>query len=247
MRAAEDFVLGTLAIIGFGSFVTASLVVGARLLAIAMRTGKAPELAIGAAFFGGGGCGYGLIVVAYALRVLPEAVVPIAVLVGNTAASFGAIALAFGVWRIFRAADRWPLLLIAAIVVPLALSLGGRLMDIARLPASTFVFWTFTAGSCASYAWSTYESLRFHAMLRRRMRIGLADANLARRFLLWGIAGGGAVGIHVCAAANRFVDANGIHPALLLAQAVFGLAAAIGIWLAFFPPRRARNERAASA
>ncbi len=232
----------TLANIGFASFVIASFLVGLRLLAIAMRTGKTPELAIGAAFFAGGGCGYGLIVLAFAMRVFPHSMVPIVVLAGNAAASFGAIALAFGIWRIFRPADRWPLWMLAAVVVPLALSLGARLSDLATVPAGPVVFWGFIAGSGVSYAWSTYESLRFHAMMRRRTRIGLATESMARRFLLWGIAGCSAVGIHVCAAANRFIDADGIPPGLQLVQAIFGLAAAIGIWFAFFPPLRARRE-----
>jgi len=234
--------LETLAIIGFGSFVTASFVVGLRLLAVALRTGKTPELATGSAFFAGGGCGYGLIVLAFGLRVVPVSMVPVVVLMGITAASVGAIALAFGTWRIFRPSDRWPLGVLAAVLGLLALSLGGRVLHLSQFPASDFVFWSFTAGSCLSYGWTSYESLRFCAMLRRRMRIGLATASMTRRFLLWGIAGIAAVGIYLCAAANRFLDPSTLHPALLLVQAVFGLTAAIGIWFAFFPPLRARRE-----
>lgn len=234
--------MGALAIIGFGSFVTASAVVGVRLLLIATRTGKAPELAIGTAFFAGGGVGYGLIVLAYALRAFPPSVTPIAVLAGNASASVGAIALMFGIWRVFRPADRWPLAVVAPIVALLTISLTERLLHVATLPGAPIVFWTFTLGSGASYAWSELESLRFHAMLQRRMRIGLASAAIARRFLLWGIAGSAAFGIHICAVANRFLDPNTIAPAVLLVQAVLGLTAAIGIWFAFFPPGRRQRE-----
>ena len=168
--------MGAISIVGFGSFVVASLMVGLRLLGIAMRTGKAPELAIGTAFLAGGGLGYGLVV------------------------------LAFGIWRIFRPADRWPIALMAMIVALLAVSLVGRLRNVAMVPGPTFVFWSFTIGSGASYAWSGFESLRFHAMSRRRTRIGLADGDIAQRFLLWGVAGSATVGIHVCSAANRFLE-----------------------------------------
>ena len=245
MRAPEGR-LRALATICFGSFVISSFVVGLRLLAIAMRTGKTPELAIGAAFFAGGGFGYGLTVAAFAMGVFPESLVPILILVGNTSASLGVVALAFGTWRIFRPADHWPLLVIASVLIPLALAIGGRLHDLARVPAGPFVFWTFTTGSCLGYAWTGYESLRFHAMLRRRMRIGLASAELARRFLLWGIAASSAVGIHLCVALNRLVEIDGMNPGLLLLQAIFGLAAAFGIWFAFFPPLRARREATAA-
>lgn len=230
--------MGALAAIGFGSFVLVSAIVGLRLLRIAIRTGEAPELAIGTALFAGGGIGHGLIVASFALHAFPAAVTPIAVLVGNAAASAGAIALAFGVWRMFRPADRWPRLVIAAIVVLLVVSMLERLRNIGIVPAPPQVFWTITIGGAASYAWSAFESLRFHAMMRRRMRIGLADAAITRRFLLWGIAASAAVAIHVCAAVNRFLDPGTIALPLLLVQDALGLTAAIGIWFAFFPPRR---------
>jgi hypothetical protein len=232
--------LGALAIIGFGSFVLASSVVGLRLLRIAIRTGQTAELAIGTAVFAGGGVGHALIVLSFALHAFPGAMTPIAVLVGNAAASGGAIALALGVWRIFRPADRWPRAIIAAVIASLVLSLLERLRLLTTVPTSPFVFWTFTAGSGASYAWSAYESLRFHAMLRRRIRIGLASPAMAQRFLLWGIAGSAAFALHILSAVNRFLDPGTIAPLVLILQDLLGLAAATGIWLAFFPPRRLR-------
>jgi hypothetical protein len=238
--------LGTLAIIGFGSFVVASFVVGLRLLGVAMRTGETPELAIGSAFFASGGCGYGIIIAAMMIPGVPNSLLPIVMLAGTSAASLGALALAFGTRLIFRPADRWPWLMLAAVAIPILLSLGGRLLDLSRFPATEFVFWTFSFGSSLSYGWSAYEALRFYAMLRRRIRIGLGSAHLARRFLLWGIAGIAAVGIYACGAVNRFVDPTTMHPALIVMQAVFGLTAAIGIWFAFFPPLRARHEAVAA-
>ena len=234
--------MGALALIGFGSFVVASAVVGLRLLRIAIRTGEASELAIGTALFAGGGIGHGLIVLSFGLHAFSPSVMPIAVLVGNASASVGAIALVFGVWRIFRPADRWPQAVVAAIVALLLISLFERLRLLAMVPAPPIVFWTFTVASGASYAWSALESMRFHAMLQRRMRIGLADAAMARRFLLWGIAGSAALAIHILSVANRFLDPGTIAPALLIVQDALGLTAAIGIWLAFFPPRSARCE-----
>jgi hypothetical protein len=233
--------LGALAAIGFGSFVLASAIVGLRLLRIAVRTGEASELAIGTALFAGGGIGHGLIVLSFGLHAFPASVMPIAVLIGNAAASAGAIALSFGVWRIFRPADRWPHTAIAAIIALLVLSLFERMRLLTTIPTTPFVFWSFTIASGATYGWSALESLRFHAMLQRRMRLGLADAAMARRFLLWGIAGGAAFVIHVLSMVNRFLDPTTIAPPLLVVQDGLGVAAAIGIWLAFFPPRRMQS------
>jgi len=206
-----------------------------------VRTGEAAELAIGTALFAGGGIGHGLIVVSFGLHAFSPSVTPIAVMIGNASASVGAIALVFGVWQIFRPADRWPQAVVAPIVALLVISLFERLRQLATVPAAPIVFWTFTIASGASYAWSALESLRFHAMLQRRMRIGLASAAMVRRFLLWGIAGSAALAIHILSVMNRFLDPGTIAPALLVAQDMLGLTAAIGIWLAFFPPRHMRG------
>lgn len=230
-----------LPLIGFGSFVLASAVVGLRLLRIALRTGQTPEFAIGTALFAGGGVGYGLVVLAFAAQAFPLSVVPIAVLGGTLCASFGAVALAFGVWRIFRPRQRWPLAVVGGIAAVLALSLAARVAQLAQVPASTPVFWSFTAGSAAAYLWSAIESLRFHALMRRRLRIGLGDPAIAARFLLWGVSACAALGIHLCSAINRHLDPSTLPAALVGIQSGFGLVAAAGIWLAFFPPRRWRS------
>ena len=60
-----------LGLIGFGSFLTVSAVVGVRLLLLARRTRRLPELAIGLNFVLAGLIGYGLLIAAESLRVVP--------------------------------------------------------------------------------------------------------------------------------------------------------------------------------
>jgi hypothetical protein len=52
-----------------------------------------------------------------------------------------------------------------------------------------FVFWLFNAAGAAAYAWSAFEAFRYHGLLRRRVRVGLARPEIANRFLLLGLRG----------------------------------------------------------
>ena len=47
--------------------------------------------------------------------------------------------------------------------------------------------WVAWLGRAAPMVWVTVESFRYWSILRRRLRLGLADAVVANRFLLWGI------------------------------------------------------------
>ena len=56
--------MASLAALGGGAFVLASLIVGARLMLLARRTRHFPEFAMGFGLFGMGGVGYPLMMVA---------------------------------------------------------------------------------------------------------------------------------------------------------------------------------------
>jgi hypothetical protein len=235
-----------LAFFGFAAFVLASLAVGAGLVRFALRKGHGAAFALGVAIFASSGLGYGLLLLVHAARVLPPAIAPLAVLAGNVSASIGALALSFGVWRLFRQSERWPIVLIVATFGLTAISTGARAADLHTLPASAVVFWSFTVGSGVPYLWAAYESLGYCRLLRRRARTALDDGELARRFQLWTLGAAGAVGVHLCSIANRLLDPYTLHPAGLLAQSLCGLVAAIGITLAFFPSARRAPIPAAS-
>ena len=54
---------------------------------------------------------------------------------------------------------------------------------------------TLTSALCtANLLWGAVESLRYYALMRRRLRLGLADPLVTNRFLLWGL-GIGAAGV----------------------------------------------------
>jgi hypothetical protein len=240
--------VGYAPLVGFGAFVLASLIVGTRLLVTGWRTRELPELAIGTAFLAGGGLGYLLVVMTLVLHVFPPAVSPLALHAGVFLIYFGTAATTCGVWRIFRPGEAWAGALCAVISGVLAVAFALRLVGPADDATSPIHFWPSTIAGTASYVWSAFEALRYHALLRRRVRLGLAEPAMARRFLLWGCASAAAVGIHTSSMANRFLEPATLGAMILGLQSMLGLVAALAIWLAFFPPdwleRRARAQGA---
>lgn len=223
--------MAAISLIGFGSFVLASLVVGARLLLLARTTRQVPEAALGAALFLGGGVGYLLMILA--LDVLPRSEAPPVLVTANLILHAGASFLAIGTARIFRPGDVLGRCVVAAIVSVLVVSNGLRWLDPTRIPPAPAIFWTATLGSAAAYLWSAIEAARYAALLRRRVRLELAEPAVARRIALWATACGAAVVMHVAAIVNRLAGADGMHPAALAVSSAFGLAAAACLWQAF--------------
>lgn len=227
-----------LSLLGFGSFVIASLLIGGRLIALAARTRQAPEATLGTALFSGGGLGYLLSIGIRQLDVPLE----YAVAVRHLGAAFihlGSAALALGVWRIFRPSERWALALCLALVGGLATSLLLRLSapPHAVYPLSSGLhFWPMMILGTVAYGWVALEAGRYSALLRRRVRLGLAEPALQERFVLWTVGAVCAVLVHACSMASRIIDPAVIHPAILTATSLLGFGAAVTLWLTFFPP-----------
>jgi hypothetical protein len=230
-----------LPLLGFGSFVLVSSVAGGRLLLLARRTRQPAEAALGAALFLGGGIGWALLV--FGLQILPRESAPATLLAANLFIHAGAVALAAGTAHMFRPAEPLARAAVTALAALFVVSLARRVREATVLPVPPTVFWTSTIGGALCYGWTAVESLRWYARLRRRMRFELADADATRRMGLWAAACSIAVGIHVVTAANRFVVADGLHPAALALSSLLGLGAATCLWQAFFP-RRPRQPAA---
>lgn len=222
--------------LGFAAFLGVSLWVGARLLWLARRTREIPEAAIGGALFLGG-VGFSTIVAAFRLRLFPEPALFAVFAFAMAALALGTIALAVGVWKLFRPVDPAARAAVAATAI---VQLAGWIAGVAEFrpdgSRGDFVFWSFNLSGFAAYAWSAAECFRYRALLERRARIGLSDPAIAHRFLLWGVAGcAGAAVFGAGMVARPFV--HGPSAAVLLAQSLAGFVAGVAIWLAFFPPR----------
>lgn len=230
------------AFLGLGLLVmiVADLWVGSRLIALARRTRKLPEFAIGSSLLLLGGVGYPLAVAARQGVGGPENA---ALLVG-TALMFqnlGCAAMAVGTWKTFRPEDPWGRLACGLVFASLAMSWIAMavLGHFSEAPGTTPSYWVGFAGRCLPFAWSAAESWHYHLKLRRRLALGLTDRVVTDRFRLWALAvSGGTAGFVVFAiAAVRGIDVS-TSPPVLIATSVAGLVAGFYMWLSFCPPRR---------
>jgi hypothetical protein len=158
------------------------LLLGARLLLLSLRTHQLPELLVGLFFV--------LLGPAGSLRLAVERldidnmrrIAAYAELGVITAMSLVCVFT----YRTFRQGVPWAKAAAAVGIVALAVSYYIE-VDGARFVAELEPRMSFSLPRVAVLAWSTYESLRCYAMMRRRQRFGLADPVVANRFLLYGM------------------------------------------------------------
>ena len=225
--------------IGFGAFFASSLVIGVRLLLLARQTGKLPEFLIGIGVLGIGPFGYGLTMLAFVLA--SHSLALSATLMGSSllAASIGAISQYLFAWTVFRRDAGWAR---ALVWIAIALMLAGYVGDLVenglvnRRNAGAW-FWLGGVMRTAGLGWSAFESLRYHRIMRRRTRLGLADPVVTESFRLWGLGIGAAFAGMLCGLATRVLTGQGSasFPLLNLGLSLLGLVAAIAMWLAFLP------------
>jgi hypothetical protein len=233
--------LGILALVALG---LVGATVGARLALVARRTRGLPELAMGVGL---------LCVTALGLPLTAVARLPGVVATPAGDALFG-VGLAFSLtgillvhvftWRVFRPDSAWAraglVLAGAALVVEWlgmmhASGRGTTLEEI--LPHTRPWAIAVVATVAVAFTWTAAESLHYHALLRRRMALGLADPVVANRFLLWAV--GGVATALLCVALVACMRAGLAplrHPVPLAIISVAGIATSVAWSLAFLPP-----------
>lgn len=232
--------MGPLIWVGFLTFFGVALVVGVRLLLLWWHTREMPELLIGIGVLGIGPVGFGL---AVAARLVAESRPGFGVVL----AGIGALAVAIGAgakftfnWRVYhpesRAVGAVPILagpvLISAWITEWVT--GGFVHADPASPATLIR----TSLQIGCLLWGSAEALRYWAMMRRRVRLGLGDPVVANRFLLWGIGAGAAgVGSFIGVAAQIATGISGAQISwAMMSSSLHGLIAAIALWFAFVPP-----------
>jgi len=235
-----------LGLIGFPSFVVVSLLLGVRLLTLAARTRKLPELAIGLNFLVAGALGYSLLIAAESLRLFPERLAGYGSFAGVVGISTGGVLIALFSRQVFRPQSRIAGALLAAYAVWTALGIYGSWVLHVSHAEEPVGFWLGRWGPnfalLAGYGWSTFESLRYHGVLRRRVRIGLGDPLVAERLLLWGVGTLALVGVALVHLLAQLAGRHQLPPSLLGASSLLILLTAVCEWLAFFPPARYRRR-----
>lgn len=230
--------------IGMAAFMALSGVLGGRLLFLARRSRGVPELAMGVAFLVAGVVGTGLGALARVPRVAPPGGIAALTAAGKLCIQVGAVCQAVFTWRVFHPHRAWARAAVATVVVALAVvTAGGVRAGRFGDPLDVGLWRSLEVGVQAlAIGWGALESLRYWLLMRRRMALGLADALVTDRFLLWAVAiGAGVVALVISTALAGLHQEAGEAPMLYGLSASIGLVSAVGYWLTFFPPRWYRS------
>jgi hypothetical protein len=230
---------------GVGVFLVTCLAVGGKMLLLARRTHRVPEIALGLSLFLSGGLGGILLFIGQSRA---EKLGDFALGIRGTGLlclSMGAIALWCFTWRVFRPQARWAAVLFAVACAAVVSGFLGEAIagDFATDRFANVWSWVGLCGRSLAYLWAGLESLRYHRLMRRRLQLGLAEPLLVNRFLLWGFGALAAWGIYGVVLVNILtgvadeVDAGVFHsivPALV--TSALGCASGAAMGLAFFAP-----------
>jgi hypothetical protein len=225
-----------LAMAGGLLFAVVGLVVGIRLLALATRTRGLPELLIAVALLCGG-FGLGFLRAMAVHAPLSESLLSAAALGVAVCRGLATGAVVVLVWRVFAPGRYWASTLAGILLLSIALLLVAEVREMRPAATNHPLYWLWNGLMMVSFGWGSWEPLRYHAKLRRRLRLGLADPVAANRILLWGIASGCiAIQVPVVLVAMALSGGDQIAPWALAFFGVLSCLAGAAVWLAFFPP-----------
>lgn len=229
-----------ISLLGLGVFGAISLAVALRLLLLASRTRQLPEFLIGVSFLTGGILGRGPIAAALSVESLPETLRVGLLMGGRFMLAVCGLSIGLMAWRVFQRDQAWARVLLLVLVALLAVH--SALDVFVTRPGTPLYasmgFWIGTVGKTGAFAWGSWEAIRYYGMLRRRIPLGLADPVVANRIALWGLASGLIAFLFlVNPLAQLATGLDQESPALSMMQSAIGLAVALCIALAFFPPR----------
>jgi hypothetical protein len=235
-----------LGLIGFGSFLAVSLTVGTRLLLQARRTRKVPELAMGLNFLLAGFLGYALVVAAESLHLLPGRLAGFGSFFGVSGISIGGAFVCLFTQQVFHPQRRVAQVAVALVTGWFGLAIvGAWILNVEKAQPGFGVWlghWGTHVGLLAAYGWSTGESLRYYALMRRRVQVGVGDALVANRFLLWGIGTFATVLVTLLYMGMQLLGHYELPASLVGVSSLLVLVSAIAEWLAFFPPQSYRKR-----
>jgi len=231
-----------LAELGIAAFILTSLVGGGRLLLLARRTRRLPELTLGAGLFLLGGVDYLLNLTARSEALLSDGGRALAMIAAVHCGAIGILSIAVFTARVFRPGSRAVAPLVVAAAFGLAacgvaqgVSTGYGVVAAREDPA--FFIRIFNVIQAAILAWTASEAFRYGRLLRRRVGLGLEEPEVMDRVRLWSRAAAIASGIYLLYAAGEALGGDLLASPIwnpVLAGLGFGSAACL--WLAFFPP-----------
>ena len=220
----------------------ASCVVGAKLLVRARGSHGVPELLAGLTYLCAPGLGYPLQIVSMQI---PNRGVSIAMnATGEALLVFGCSCFLFFTVRVFRPEARWAAW--SAGLGAIALVYGGVGTQLALItypdPAESLAHARMPGAAVLSvlalvWGWTALEGLRYYRMMRKRMALGLADAVVTNRFLLWGLNGLTSVGWLSVSISMFAAGVNlATNPVVVATTSGGGVANTVFLLLIFMPP-----------
>ena len=234
----------TFALLAVGLVALVSTAVGVRLLLVSRRTRGFPEFVLGLSLTAITGVGFPIVL----LTELRETIGPVltfaADFVGSFAAALGFAGFYVFTRRVFRPDSRWAAALTAlgsgaALVATAAtvwLAIGVESSEEKFLIVRNWEVLLFSSAA-AGFLWSAFEALRYHAALRRRLALGLADRIVVNRVLLWGLTSASAGTALVILTLLPLANVNHLNaPVALFTAALCGFLASVFLYLAFLPP-----------
>ena len=235
----------SIALIGMGLQAIVGLAVGIRLMGLARRSRRFPELALSLETLLMPAVGYPSLMLAVGLeRLSLPGVVPV-VFVALSATSVAGLMNYYFTWRVFRPNETWAGIVCGLATWLLLAPLGALAVHVELSGINAGIQnshgWTFPlvlTGLCGM-GWTSVESFRHFLGSRRRLRIGLAEASVCNRFLLWSLASGAWVCISVLAGFLLALAENPLDGGLFtLCVGVAGLVNSVCMMLCFMPPER---------
>jgi hypothetical protein len=216
----------------FGSLL---FILGARLLLLSRRTRQLPELLVGLFFV--------LLAPAGGLRLIadrtPSDHARTLAAIGTLGVSVAVALVCIFTYRTFRHGVRWAQALmlvgVAALAVGSFVEVKGAALSCDPEPHLSFLTSLFTC-----LGWSTYEAMRCHLMMRRRLRFRLVEPVVANRFLLYALWTGALALLPAARAIFRIVELTRGEvpwqlPMSFLSLVIAGIMFA-AMFLNFWPP-----------
>jgi len=225
------------AALSVGLLILAALVVSIRTFALWRRTRGLPELLLCLMLFSATVLGYPAMIAT--TRIPASQMWPLHVL-AQWLECFGISCLLLFTLKVFRPSALWARLLVAAALLPLV---GGGVAYLVEVtganprPAAELLGINLLTSTpmAVAYFWTTLEALSYYRKLCLRLRIGLCDAMVCNRMLLWGLmtlAAGVAVLINLAA----MLAGSFLSPPIVLVSSCLGIVLASCLFLAFHPP-----------
>jgi hypothetical protein len=233
--------------LGMLTWYVSALYVGARLLRLGLQRGNAPAKWIGIYMFVAMGLGRVFLSIPLArgeLGGIPVTVLDrVLVALGFSATVIGNVCILTFTRRVFRrdsAIAQGVLLGVSAMLVGGTLGHGITTGFDRDLAAGFAVL--YLAGTISTNAWASFESLRYYGLMRKRLRVGLAEPLEVNRFLLWGFGSGAAAIILLATTLETMVHASLTAASISMIRyitvpllSLLGVACAGCYLFAFFP------------